>query len=311
MPGHHSQEERFLKEHGFGHLVEKFHEQEVTMDIMDSLTDADFRQLGVNTVGARHRFRAAAKTEEVALAASASLAAAAEVATPRAAASAAEASNQQLWTELNDNFSSDEQKLNTKVGTIEQEYLKGNHQESHQEEEEPIFLTVTKATGRVTHHFLFGFHRFSRQQIKRSGRACFPCSVKGCQARLFAQYCNRDKKMQDLEEPVLDQTSRFQHQDHLMADGTVHPIQVILLKYRRRRKEKQCIDIFSPQVGLRLAESFRRRLRSAVHASPSRHVGQLYREQMLEVQSGLEDRQRDEFLALCPTLGAMERCLYR
>ena len=84
------------------------------------------------------------------------------------------------------------------------------------------------------------------QQIKRSGRSCFPCSVKGCQARLFAQYCNRDKKMQDLEEPVLDQTSRFQHQDHLMADGTVHPIQVILLKYRRRKKETNIYRYICP-----------------------------------------------------------------
>ena len=35
-------EENFLKEHGFGQLVNKFKEQEVTMDMMSSLSNADF-----------------------------------------------------------------------------------------------------------------------------------------------------------------------------------------------------------------------------------------------------------------------------
>ena len=38
-------EENFLKEHGFGQLVNKFKEQEVTMDMMSSLSNADCDQL--------------------------------------------------------------------------------------------------------------------------------------------------------------------------------------------------------------------------------------------------------------------------
>ena len=56
-------EKVFLEKHGFGHLVDKFKEQEVTMDMMSSLSDSDFFQLGLATDGARNRFRNAINKE--------------------------------------------------------------------------------------------------------------------------------------------------------------------------------------------------------------------------------------------------------
>ena len=50
-------EEIFLKAQEFGHLVDKFKEQEVSLDMISCLSDADINQLAWATVGMRHRFK--------------------------------------------------------------------------------------------------------------------------------------------------------------------------------------------------------------------------------------------------------------
>ena len=51
-------EEIFLKAHIFAHLLEdKFKEQEVPLDMISCLSDADINQLAWATVGMRHRFK--------------------------------------------------------------------------------------------------------------------------------------------------------------------------------------------------------------------------------------------------------------
>jgi len=115
------------------------------------------------------------------------------------------------------------------------------------------------------------------------------CSVKGCKARIYAQYYEGTRKQQDEEEPVLNKTTLQVPEDHTMKDGICHPI----------------------EVGLRLLEEFRRKVKEAVMADPTRPVGQTYEAQIAEMTSSLQPQEKDEFISLCPTLRSMERNLYK
>ena len=42
---------------------------------------------------------------------------------------------------------------------------------------------ILMITGRICHHFAHLFFRFDRREVKKSGRAAFTCSVRGCSAR--------------------------------------------------------------------------------------------------------------------------------
>ena len=232
-------EEVFLEKHGFGHLVDKFKEQEVTMDMMSSLSDSDFVQLGLATVGARHRFRNAINKESA-----------------ENQENQGQAQEDQVQQDQNNGQVQQDQNLNQvqqdpQLGQVQQDQpLEQVHQDQNageihedqhlgqvqedqalgqvqENQNKIIFLSTTKATGRTTHHFMDGFNKFSRNQIKNSGRALFLCSVKGCKAKMYAQYSEREKSLQDKEEPVLDQATRCEPGDHLMANGIVHPVQVI------------------------------------------------------------------------------------
>ena len=58
-------------------------------------------------------------------------------------------------------------------------------------------------------------------------------------------------------------------------------------------------------------EEFRRRLREAIREDPTRPVAQNYEAQMTEMTSSLDGQDREDFIAHCPTMRAMERSMYR
>ena len=92
------------------------------------------------------------------------------------------------------------------------------------------------------------------------------------------------------EEPVPDLASLPTEQGHRMPDGTVHPI----------------------QVGLRMVEEFRTRVRENIEADPLRAVAIAYEEELTRIKEQLgEGGDLEEFTALCPTLSAMEPSMYR
>ena len=92
------------------------------------------------------------------------------------------------------------------------------------------------------------------------------------------------------EEPVPDLASLPTEQSHRMPDGTVHPI----------------------QVGLRMVEEFRMRVRENIEADPLRPVAIAYEEELTRIKEQLgEGGDLEEFTALCPTLSAMEPSMYR
>ena len=97
----------------------------------------------------------------------------------------------------------------------------------------------------------------------------------------FKEQCND-------EEPVPDLASLPTEQGHRMPDGTVHPI----------------------QVGLRMVEEFRTRVREKIEADPLRAVAIAYEEELTRIKEQLgEGGDLEEFTALCPTLSACT--LYR
>ena len=70
---------------------------------------------------------------------------------------------------------------------------------------------------------------------------------------------------------------------HRMSDGTVHPI----------------------QVGLRMVEEFRKRVKENIEANPLRAVAIVYEEELTRIKEQLgEGGDLEEFTALCPTLSA-------
>ena len=75
-----------------------------------------------------------------------------------------------------------------------------------------------------------------------------------------------------------------------MPDGAGHPI----------------------QVGLRLVEEFRTRVKENIEADPLRAVAIVYEEEMTRIKEQLgEGGDLEEFTALCPTLSALEPSMYR
>ena len=76
---------------------------------------------------------------------------------------------------------------------------------------------------------------------------------------------------------------------HRMPDGTVHPI----------------------QVGLRMVEEFRKRVKENIEANPLRAVTIVYEEELTRIKEQLgEGGDLEEFTALCPTLSALEPSMY-
>ena len=59
-PGY-AEERRFLTTAGFVNLTENFQNEEVEICMVEELTNEDLRELGVHTIGARARLRAAAR----------------------------------------------------------------------------------------------------------------------------------------------------------------------------------------------------------------------------------------------------------
>ena len=58
-------------------------------------------------------------------------------------------------------------------------------------------------------------------------------------------------------------------------------------------------------------EEFRKSMKEAVMADPTRPVGQTYEAEMARMTDSLEGQDKEDFTALCPTFRAMERNLYR
>ena len=58
-------------------------------------------------------------------------------------------------------------------------------------------------------------------------------------------------------------------------------------------------------------EEFRRRLREAIREDPTRPVAQTYEAQMTEMASSLYGQDREDIIAHCPTMRAVERSMYR
>ena len=58
-PGY-AEERRFLTTAGFVNLIENFQNEEIEICMVEELTNEDLRELGVHTIGARARLRAAA-----------------------------------------------------------------------------------------------------------------------------------------------------------------------------------------------------------------------------------------------------------
>ena len=66
------------------------------------------------------------------------------------------------------------------------------------------------------------------------------------------------------------------------------------------------------QVGLRLVEEFRTRVKENIEADPLRAVAIAYEEELTRIKEQLgEGGDLEEFTALCPTLSALEPSMYR
>ena len=77
-------------------------------------------------------------------------------------------------------------------------------------------------------------------------------------------------------------------QGHSVPDGTVHPF----------------------QIGLRMVEEFRMRVKENIDADPLRAVAKVYEEELTRIKEHLGEG-RDEFTAACPTLLALSPSMYR
>ena len=90
------------------------------------------------------------------------------------------------------------------------------------------------------------------------------------------------------ERPVADLGTLPTEQGHRMPDGTVHPI----------------------QIGLRMVEEFRMRVKENIEADPLRAVAKAYEEELTRIKEQLWEG-LDEFTAACPTLIALSPSMYR
>ena len=106
---------------------------------------------------------------------------------------------------------------------------------------------------------------------------------------MYALYNQKTKKLQGEEDPLVDKTTLCSASDHVLKDGTQYPV----------------------QLGLRLVEEFWRRLMEAIREDLTRPVAKTYEAQMTEMTSSLEWQDREDFIAHCPNMRAMERSMYR
>ena len=90
------------------------------------------------------------------------------------------------------------------------------------------------------------------------------------------------------ERPVADLGTLPTEQGYRMPDGTVHPI----------------------QIGLRMVEEFRMRVKENIEADPLRAVAKVYEEELTRIKEQLGEG-LDEFTAACPTLIALSPSMYR
>ena len=88
---------------------------------------------------------------------------------------------------------------------------------------------------------------------------------------------------------MIDKSSLPLFYSHMMEDGRVHPV----------------------QAGLRLVEEARRRMRRKVAENVARPVPEIYTEVYGEILAMCEGADREELLALFPSLKSMESALYR
>ena len=165
-------ETEFLTEAGFPHLVDSFRSEEIAMRMMHRLSNLELTELGLNTMGARIRFREAVESwvarDDPGEASEVRQDAAAEV--PQDAAGEV---HQDAATEVHQDAEVPEE-IAPAVEEVE---------EVIENERDVIFYSKTLSTGRVVHYFLDHFYRFDRNKVKPNGRAYFQCSVRGCRAR--------------------------------------------------------------------------------------------------------------------------------
>ena len=111
---------------------------------------------------------------------------------------------------------------------------------------------------------------------------------------LKANYTSKETR--DQEEPFIDKSTVPLFSSHTLENGRVHPI----------------------QAGVRLVEEARRRMKDRVGQNPvspesgrPASLQEIYREVYEEVMGSCEGRDREEFVALCPKVTAMETSFYR
>ena len=71
------------------------------------------------------------------------------------------------------------------------------------------------------------------------------------------------------------------------------------------------ICFFPNQVGLRLVEDFRQKVRDVITVNPILPVAQHYEQQLATIKSGLDGADREDFISQCPSLQSMYRIMYQ
>ena len=179
----------FLKSIGMEDLYEKCVEEELTMDLIQILSDDNLKCIGVKTLGARMRFiQAASKWEWV----------------------------QQVTNDI------DELSQNSNYEEPGEPEVLGDQPEvvdNEPEVTEPQFYSDQLTTNKVSHSYVIGKYRFWRKLVTKSGLSYFYCDHQGCKAKITVRYSSIENK--NLEEPVL-QAPLPGPSDHVLANGERH-----------------------------------------------------------------------------------------
>ena len=92
-----------------------------------------------------------------------------------------------------------------------------------------------------------------------------------------------------MEKPIIEMDSIPSKASHIVADGTLHPI----------------------QIGQRLKEKCRQNIKAAIEGDPLKPVGSVYEEEFQKVKDALDEHDREELVSIMPTAKQMERCMYK
>ena len=159
--------------------------------MVEGLTNEDFRELGVNTIGGRARLRAAARDWR-------------QLQGTREGQELDAREGQDTENVVQEaglEVSPLVQDAGLEVGPVVQEAgqeviqeeRQGQEEDAHREEDNGLtFVETITMTGKIWHNFFFQNYKLCCQKVKPNGRAYFECSFPGCTAGLKADYTDKE-----------------------------------------------------------------------------------------------------------------------